>query len=55
MYISRHTLLTYNPPSFVQEEREERMKEEKMKIGIEKMKLAHKKKVAIKVGLLSWK
>ncbi len=32
-----------------QEEREARLKEEKMRIGIEKMKLAHKKKVAIKV------
>jgi len=32
-----------------QEEREERLKDEKMRIGIEKMKLAHKKRVAIKV------
>lgn len=31
------------------EEREERLKDEKMRIGIEKMKLAHKKRVAIKV------
>jgi hypothetical protein len=35
--------------TLTEEEREERMKQEKMKIGIEKMKLAHKKKVAIKV------
>jgi hypothetical protein len=41
--------------TLTEEEREERMKQEKMKIGIEKMKLAHKKKVAIKVRLLSWK
>lgn len=35
--------------TLTEEEREEKLKEEKMKIGIEKMKLAHKKRVAIKV------
>ena len=32
-----------------QDERETRLKEEKMRIGLEKMKIAHKKKVAVKV------
>ena len=32
-----------------QVEREEKLKEEKMRIALEKMKIAHKKKVAIKV------
>lgn len=38
-----------NDPSLTEEEREQRLKEEKLRIGIEKMKLAHKKRVAIKV------
>ena len=36
-------------PSLTEEEREQKLKEEKLRIGIEKMKLAHKKRVAIKV------
>ena len=35
--------------SLTDEEREAKLKEEKMRIGIEKMKMAHKKRVAIKV------
>ena len=38
-----------NDPSLTEAEREMILKEEKMRIGIEKMKLAHKKRVAIKV------
>ena len=38
-----------NDTSLTEEEREQRLKEEKLRIGIEKMKLAHKKRVAIKV------
>lgn len=38
-----------NDPNLTEEEREQRLKEEKLRIGIEKMKLAHKKRVAIKV------
>lgn len=38
-----------NDPSLTEDEREQRLKEEKLRIGIEKMKLAHKKRVAIKV------
>ena len=38
-----------NDPSLTEEEREQGLKEEKRRIGIEKMKLAHKKRVAIKV------
>lgn len=38
-----------NDPSLTEEEREQKLKEEKLRIGIEKMKLAHKKRVAIKV------
>ena len=37
------------PPPPPQAEREARMKEEKMRIGIEKMRIAHKKRVAIEV------
>ena len=38
-----------NDASLTEEEREKLLKEEKMKIGIEKMRMAHKKRVAIKV------
>lgn len=38
-----------NDPNLTEEEREQKLKEEKLRIGIEKMKLAHKKRVAIKV------
>lgn len=38
-----------NDPTLTEEEREQRLKEEKLRIGIEKMKIAHKKRVAIKV------
>lgn len=38
-----------NDSSLTEDEREQRLKEEKIRIGIEKMKLAHKKRVAIKV------
>lgn len=38
-----------NDSSLTEEEREQKLKEEKLRIGIEKMKLAHKKRVAIKV------
>ena len=38
-----------NDPTLTEEEREQLMKEERMKIGIEKMRKAHKKRVAIKV------
>lgn len=38
-----------NDDSLTEEEREQKLKDEKMRIGIEKMRLAHKKRVAIKV------
>lgn len=38
-----------NDPSLTEEEREQKLKEEKLRIGIEKMKMAHKKRMAIKV------
>ena len=44
-YRITRVLITFDP----QAEREEKLKEERMKIGIEKLKLAHKKRVAIKV------
>lgn len=38
-----------NDPTLTEDEREQKMKEERLRIGIEKMRLAHKKRVAIKV------
>lgn len=38
-----------NNPNLTEEEREQMLKEEKLRIGIEKMRLAHKKRMAIKV------
>lgn len=47
--ISEKALELRNDDSLTEDEREAKLKEEKMRIGIEKMRLAHKKRVAIKV------
>lgn len=47
--ISEKALELRNDVNLTEDEREQKLKEEKMRIGIEKMRLAHKKRVAIKV------
>lgn len=47
--LSEKALELRNDASLTEEEREQKLKEEKMRIGIEKMREAHKKRVAIKV------
>ena len=47
--ISEKALELRNDGTLTEDERETKLKEEKMRIGIEKMRLAHKKRVAIKV------